>query len=199
MQKWFFWAILSGLLIVGVVFGVVFTKPYALRGSVIDPPIPAPDFILDSSQGGKFQLSEHQGQFVMMFFGYTFCPDVCPTTLYEMKQVKEKLRENSDALTFVFVTVDPQRDSPEQLARYLQSFNDQFYGLSGSQETLQAVWDDYGVYREIQELDSPIGYLVDHTSRLYLINPQGELVMTYLFDTVVDDIVADLNYLIKNQ
>ncbi len=199
MGRWAFWALVAGVLLVGLVFGVFLSQPYTIRGSVIDPPIPAADFILDSSQGGEFRLSDHQGKFVMIFFGYTTCPDVCPTTLFEMKQVKKGLKENNDAVEFVFITVDPERDSVEQLGRYLQSFDDSFYGLTASEERLSKVWDDYGVYREIQETDSAVGYLVDHTSRLYLVDPNGKLMMTYLFDMSVDDIVADLQHLIRNQ
>lgn len=199
MGRWGFWALVTGVLVVGLVFGVFLSQPYTIRGSIIDPPIPAADFVLDSSQGGEFQLSEHRGKFVMIFFGYTFCPDVCPTTLFEMKQVKQGLKENADWLEFVFITVDPERDTADQLGRYLSSFDDNFYGLSGTEEKLSKVWEDYGVYREIQETDSAIGYLVDHTSRLYLINPEGELMMTYLYDMSVDDIVADLQHLIRKQ
>ncbi len=199
MGRWGFWALVTGVLVVGLVFGVFLSQPYTIRGSVIDPPIPASDFVLDSSQGGQFQLTDHRGKFVMIFFGYTFCPDVCPATLFEMKQVKQGLKEKADWVEFVFITVDPERDTAEQLGRYLTSFDDSFYGLSASEERLSQVWNDYGVYREIQESNSAIGYLVDHTSRLYLINPDGELMMTYLFDMSVDDIVADLQYLIRKQ
>ena len=79
----------------------------------------------------------------------------------------------------------------------MSSFDQSFFGLTGNLEQLEKVWKDYGVFREIQETDSSIGYLVDHTSRLYLINAEGELLLTYLYETSIDEITSDLNYLIR--
>jgi protein SCO1/2 len=192
-----FWFLLVLIAAVGVVFGFVIERPYTFRGSVIDPAVPAPEFSLLSSQGEEYSLVSRTGKFVLIFFGYTYCPDVCPTTLYEMKEIKARLKDKAENIEFVFITVDPERDTLEQLTRYLASFDGSFFGLTGTTEQLEMVWKDYGVYREIQETDNSLGYLVDHTSRLYLINSQGELMMTYLYETTLDEIVSDLNYLIK--
>jgi protein SCO1/2 len=192
-----FWFLLVLIAAVGVVFGFVIERPYTFRGSVIDPAVPAPEFSLLSSQGEEYSLVSRTGKFVLIFFGYTYCPDVCPTTLSEMKEIKARLKDKAENIEFVFITVDPQRDTQEQLTRYLASFDGSFFGLTGTTEQLEMVWKDYGVYREIQETDNSLGYLVDHTSRLYLINSQGELMMTYLYETTLDEIVSDLNYLIK--
>lgn len=192
-----FWFLLVLIAAVGVVFGFVIERPYTFRGSVIDPAVPAPEFSLLSSQGEEYSLVSRTGKFVLIFFGYTYCPDVCPTTLSEMKEIKTRLKDKAENIEFVFITVDPQRDTQEQLTRYLASFDGSFFGLTGTTEQLEMVWKDYGVYREIQETDNSLGYLVDHTSRLYLINSQGELMMTYLYETTLDEIVSDLNYLIK--
>jgi protein SCO1/2 len=192
-----FWFLLVLIAAVGVVFGFVIERPYTFRGSVIDPAVPAPQFSLPSSQGEEYSLVSRTGKFVLIFFGYTYCPDVCPTTLYEMKEIKARLKDKAENIEFVFITVDPERDTLEQLTRYLASFDGSFFGLTGTTEQLEMLWQDYGVYREIQETDNSLGYLVDHTSRLYLINSQGELMMTYLYETTLDEIVSDLNYLIK--
>lgn len=192
-----FWFLLVMIAVVGIVFGFVIERPYTFRGSVIDPAVPAPEFSLLSSQGGEYRLGSRTGKFILIFFGYTHCPDVCPTTLYEMKEIKARLKDKAENIEFVFITVDPERDTQEQLTRYLASFDGSFFGLTGTNEQLEMVWKDYGVYREIQETDNSLGYLVDHTSRLYLINSQGELMMTYLYETTLDEIVSDLNHLIK--
>ena len=197
MKNFTFWSLIVLIAVVGVFFGLVYEKPHTFRGSVIDPAVEAPNFALISSQGGKYQLDTRKGQYVLIFFGYTFCPDVCPATLYEMKQIKNSLGEKAEKIDFVFITVDPDRDTQEQLKKYLESFDDSFYGLTGDLDELEAVWKDYGVYREIQPLDNSAGYLVDHTSRLYLVNSNNELMMTYLYETTLEDIVSDLNYLIK--
>jgi protein SCO1/2 len=192
-----FWFLLVLIAAVGVVFGFVVERHYTFRGSVIGPAVPAPQFSLPSSQGEEYSLVSRTGKFVLIFFGYTYCPDVCPTTLYEMKEIKARLKDKAENIEFVFITVDPERDTLEQLTRYLALFDGSFFGLTGTTEQLEMVWKDYGVYREIQETDNSLGYLVDHTSRLYLINSQGELMMTYLYETTLDEIVSDLNYLIK--
>jgi protein SCO1/2 len=192
-----FWFLLVVIAAVGIVFGFVIERPYTYRGSLIDPAVPAPEFSLLSSQRGEYHLDSRTGKFILIFFGYTHCPDVCPTTLYEMKEIKARLKDKAEKIEFVFITVDPERDTQEQLTRYLSSFDESFFGLTGTIEQLEMVWKDYGVYREIQETDNSLGYLVDHTSRLYLINSQGELMMTYLYETTLDEIVSDLNYLIK--
>lgn len=192
-----FWFLLVLIAAVGIVFGFVIERPYTFRGSVIDPAVPAPQFSLLSSQGGEYSLVSRTGKFVLIFFGYTYCPDVCPTTLYEMKEIKARLKDKAENIEFVFISVDPERDTQEQLTQYLASFDGSFFGLTGTTEQLEMVWKDYGVYRDIQETDNSLGYLVDHTSRLYLINSQGELMMTYLYETTLDEIVSDLNYLIK--
>jgi protein SCO1/2 len=192
-----FWFLLVIIAAVGILFGFVIERPYTFRGSVIDPAVPAPEFSLLSSQGGEYRLDSKTGKFVLIFFGYTYCPDVCPTTLYEMKEIKARLNDKAENLEFVFITVDPDRDTQEQLTRYLTSFDGSFFGLTGTTQQLEKVWKDYGVYREIQETENSLGYLVDHTSRLYLINSQGELMMTYLYETTLEEIISDLNYLIK--
>jgi len=192
-----FWSLIIIILVIGVFFGFIYEKPYTYRGSLIDPAVEAPDFTLKSSQGGEYHLKSRSGNYILIFFGYTYCPDVCPATLFEMRQIKQKLNDKADNIDFVFITVDPDRDIQEQLSKYLASFDESFYGLTGSTEELTKVWKDYGVYREIQPVDNFSGYLVDHTSRLYLINSNNELLMTYLFETSLEDIVSDLNYLMK--
>ncbi len=199
MKNTSFWSLIIIILVIGIFFGFIYEKPYTYRGSLIDPAIEAPDFKLKSSQGGEYHLKSRSGNYILIFFGYTYCPDVCPTTLFEMKQIKQKLKEKADNVDFVFVTVDPDRDTQEQLAKYLTSFDESFYGLTGNAEELTKVWKDYGVYREVQPVNNSSGYLVDHTSRLYLINSNNELMMTYLYETSLEDIVSDLNYLMKKE
>lgn len=185
--------------LVGILSAVFLTTPYQMAGSVIDPPAPAPQISLPSSHGDIYTLADHQGKLVLIFFGYTFCPDVCPTTLVDMMQVKKKLGNLSEQVEFVFITVDPKRDTQDQLTRYLNAFDPDFFGLTGNEDELSEVWKGYGVYREEQKSEGLSGYLVDHSSRLYLIDQQGNLRATYLYETPVEDIVADLKYLIKKE
>lgn len=190
--------IIGLLVIVGIGYSIFLIQPHTLTGSVIDPPQPAPDFQLQSSQGGTFDLEAQKGKVMLVFFGYTYCPDVCPTTLYEFKQIEQRLGDQAANVEFVFITVDPQRDTQDQLKRYLAGFSNAFYGLTADEESLIPVWKDYGVFREIQDSSSASGYLVNHSSRTYLIDQNGYLRSTYLFDSPINDYVADLKFLLKN-
>lgn len=187
-----------GLLFLGMALTTL-NRSYTLRGSQIDPPLPAPDFVLQDGQGNDYRLSDQRGRLVLMFFGYTTCPDICPATLGEMKQVRNRLGEQADEVEFVFVTVDPARDTPERVGKYASSFDPTFVGLSGTEEAMTQVWADYGVYREERENGSVAGYLVDHSTRTYLIDRAGNLRLTYTFGTPVDDFVQDLRHLIKEE
>ena len=133
----------------------------------------------------------------MLFFGYTTCPDVCPTTMAELKQALEELGDQADQVQVLFVTVDPQRDTPERVQEYVDHFNPGFIGLSGSETELAKVWNDYGIFRETVDGTSAAGYLVNHTARVTLIDQQGNLRVSFPFDTPVEDIVHDLKLLLQ--
>lgn len=171
---------------------------YTYHGVVIDPPAPAFDITLTDQHGQPYRLSEQQGKLVLIFFGYTHCPDVCPVTLSEYRQIKRMLGEQAKNVQFVYITVDPQRDTPERIGQYLQNFDPEFVGLSGSAEALAAVWKAYGVYQQPKESNSAGGYLVDHSSRTYLIDAQGHWRMNYNYGTDSENIAKDLLHLIKN-
>src|SRR4030095_8503476 len=142
----------SLLLIAGVAAGVfLFSKPAGFRGTTYGEPYPvAKEIELSRGNGHRFRLSEMRGKAVLLFFGYTSCPDVCPTTLAELKQALEKLgQEKAQQVEVLFVTVDPERDTPERVQEYVNHFNPDFIGLSGSESELVPVWQKYGVFREI--------------------------------------------------
>jgi protein SCO1 len=190
--------------VVGIVFGVVLiavlaaNRPYTPRGSLIEPPIPAADFTLQDGQSDPFRLSDQRGKLVLIFFGYTACPDFCPAALGEMKQIHQRLGNDAENVRFVFITVDPDRDTPEVLGRYVSVFNPDFIGLTGNEAELETVWQDYWVYRTINEQSrSAVGYLVDHTTRTYLVDKDGNLRLTYAFGTDVDSYLADIRYWLK--
>ena len=109
----------------------------SFRGSVMDEPVPVPDFTLQDHTGQPFRLADQRGNVVLLFFGYTSCPDVCPTTLATWRQVHDLLGDEAGRTRFVFVTVDPERDTGERLGRHVQAFNPDFLGLTGTPEQLQ--------------------------------------------------------------
>jgi len=135
-----------------------------------------------------------------LFFGYTSCPDVCPTTLAELNMTLEKLgEERAKEVQVLFVTVDPERDTPERVQEYVDHFNSNFIGLSGTESELADVWRDYGVFRETVEGTSAAGYLVNHTARITLIDKDGNLRLSYAFNTPVDSIVHDLKLILNEK
>lgn len=192
--------LLSFLLVGVVALGVfLFSKPDGFRGTMYAEPYPlAPEIELTRDNGAHFRLREMRGDAVLLFFGYTSCPDICPTTMAELKQALEQLdEEDSKRARVLFITVDPERDTPERVQEYVNHFNPDFIGLSGTEAELAEVWKDYGVFREIVQGSSAAGYLVDHTARVTLIDQEGNLRLSYAFDTPVDNLVHDLKLLLR--
>jgi protein SCO1/2 len=188
--------LLLGLALI-LVISQFLTQPYTYQGSYIDPPLPAADFSLDSTDGTVFRLSEKRGQVVLLFFGYTHCPDVCPTTLLDFRQVKASLGAEAGKVDFIFVTVDPERDTIEHLGSYVTRFDPSFIGLSGNFDEMQTVWDAYGVYRDVQDMGSAAGYLIDHTARVYVIDQSGDLTLTFPFGMESESMAEDIRHLVE--
>lgn len=188
---------LATVLLMAVTVVWMDVQPYAYHGSVIEPPARAADFTLTAHDGKPFRLSDQTGKAIVLFFGYTSCPDVCPTTLYNFKKIRAQLTRQADQTRFVFITVDPERDTLERLGAYVTNFDPSFVGLTGTLNELEAVWKSYGVYRAKQTGGTALGYLVDHTSRIYLIDPRGNLRVTYTDDTHADDIARDIRHLLE--
>ncbi len=186
------------ILVVGIAV-LVFAKPASFRGTTYGEPYPlASEIELTRSDGSNFRLSEMRGNVVLVFFGYTTCPEICTKTHPELNHSIAEINEAQAAqVKVVFVTVDPERDTPERVQEYVDRFNPEFVGLSGAQIDLEQIWQAYGVYREIVEGTSAAGYLVDHTARVTLIDQQGNMRISFGFDTPVEDIVHDLKLILK--
>src|SRR5665213_3607812 len=136
----------------------------------------APDFTLTDQSGRPFRLADLRGHTVALFFGYTHCPDVCPTTLAALARAKRKLGPGGEALDVVLVTVDPARDTPATLKRYVRLFDPAFAGLTGSEAQLDPVYAAYHVYhRTAAGKGSANGYIVAHSSAVQFISPGGRL------------------------
>jgi len=198
MKRFSLWLVLGIVAAAVVGITLAMSRPYQYKGSLIEPPMPAPDFSLRQGTGETFTLSEQKGSVALLFFGYTACPDVCPLTLAEMKRVKSELGRLADQVEVVFITVDPERDTPERMSQYVAGFDEKFIGLSGTEEELAPVYKGYGVYRAKRETGSAAGYLMDHTSVVYLIDPDSNLRLTYAYGTPPEAIAADIRQVLKN-
>ncbi len=200
MDKKILWVGFSSLAVVALatLLTMMFAKPASYRGTAYGVPYPAASQIeLIRSNGETFRLSDQKGKIVLLFFGYTSCPDVCPTTLAELKLVMDDLGDKTQLVQVVFVSVDPKRDTPDKTQEYVEHFNREFIGLSGPFDKLEAVWKNYGVFREEVQSDSAFGYIVNHTARVYLIDMDSNLRLSYGFQTPVEGIVNDLELLLK--
>ncbi len=199
MNRKTLWVGVLSLLVVGVAaLTLVFAKPASFRGTSYGEPYPqAAEIELTKSNGETFRLSEQKGKIVLLFFGYTACPDVCPTTLAELRLVMEELGDKTRQVQVVFVSVDPERDTPEKIQEYVAHFNQDFIGLSGNPDELQIIWDNSGVFRERVESESAFGSIINHTARTYLIDQDGNLRLSFGFQTPVEDMVHDIEILLK--
>lgn len=188
------------LLLITIITAVLlFGKPDQFRGTYYIEPYPvAGEIDLARADGSVFKLSEERGGVVLLFFGYTSCPDVCPTTLADMKLAIEALKPaEAEQIKVVFITVDPERDTPERAQEYVNHFSASFIGLSGDESELTKVWSDYGIFREKVDSESATGYLVNHTARILMIDRNGDLRISFPYDAPVEDIIHDLKLILK--
>lgn len=191
------WGIGLGILIMVAVLGFWTWNNHQFAGTLLDPTRPAPNFTLIDETQTPFELNQLKGKWVFLFFGYTSCPDICPATLSQMRQVEEQLGALAEQVEVVFISVDPERDTPEKLQEYVSHFGEDFKGLSGTSEQIAMVAQLYGVSYEKEESDSAIGYLVSHSAYLYLIDPHFEWRAIYPFGVSSTDIVADVRFLMR--
>jgi protein SCO1/2 len=170
-----------------------------LRSGAFDPPRPAPEFALSSTGGAEFRLSRQLGKVIVLTFGYTSCPDICPTVLAELAQVRERLGGAAKRVQVVYVSVDPERDTPARLRAYTEQFDKTFLGLTGPAEQLAPVWKAYGVSVVRRELPGtkPPMYLIHHSASVFLIDPAGRLRVMAPFGTPVDDVLHDIRTLLE--
>lgn len=172
---------------------------YQFKGAAYPEGKVAADFELTSAAGQPFRLSEQKGKVVLLFFGYTSCPDICPTTLAEARQVLDGLGKDAGQVEYAFITVDPERDTPEKIAAYTATFHPAIVGLTGDPAQLAALREAYGVIAERQEQpNSATGYVVNHTARVFLVDPQGNLRLSYAFGTPPADILDDVRHLLQS-
>ena len=157
----------------------------------------AKSFTLIDHEGRTRTLADFKGKVVAIFFGYTQCPDVCPTTMLEMADIKKRLGEDGERLQVLFVSVDPERDTPEVLKAYMGSFDPGFLGLyAASPDALAALARDFKVfYQKVPRKDSA-DYSVDHTAASYVYDPQGRLRLFVRYGTPLQDWTDDIKQLL---
>lgn len=187
--------VVAALLVVGFLALRLF-RPYTFHGTVIQSIEPSPDLTLQSADG-PMSLSDFHGKVVVLYFGYTFCPDVCPTTLADLAKAMKILGKKADDVQVVMVSVDPLRDTPELLQKYVTSFDPRFVGVTGTEDQVAEAAALYGVYFLKHEGTPATGYLIDHTASTMVLNRDGHLKLVLPFGTSPEDIAADLAQMLK--
>jgi protein SCO1 len=167
------------------------------HGMEYSTPQPAKDFILQAPDGSPFRLSKHRGEVVVLSFGYTFCPDVCPTTLVELAQVRALLEGLAGRVRVLFITLDPERDTPERLGVYATAFDPSFLGLTGTPDQLAQVREAYGVKARKEVVPGTSAeYLIAHSTHTYVIDPAGRLRLVFPFGMSIEEMTHDLKLLL---
>lgn len=196
VNKW--WKIV--LTVVGAMVvlggGVWLFRPYTYHGTVLQSPEPVSDFTLQSAEG-PVSLHDFRGKYVVLYFGYTTCPDVCPATMSVLARAMEKLGRQAEKVQVIMVSVDPERDTPEKVSQYARRFNGAFLGLTGTPDEIARIAAVFGIFYEKEEVDSAAGYLVTHTASTMVLNEQGRLVLIWPFGVTADEVAADLQHLVR--
>jgi protein SCO1/2 len=161
------------------------------HGSLISPAQPAADFTLTDQYEKTVSLSDYQGKYVLLFFGFTNCTSECPLTMGFLKQMHDRLGAQADQTQVIMISTDPARDTPAALGEFLSHFDSSFIGVTGSEDELKPVWASYGV----TVLDNG----ETHSSYTYLVDPKGNLIATYPVMDNADGITSDLQNLLRGQ
>lgn len=162
------------------------------QGSLVLPPTTLSDFTLTSQTGAPVSLDELRGRVVLLFFGFTNCPDVCPLTLGEFKNAKRLLGGDAEQVAFVFISVDGERDNAAALRTYVGAFDPTFIGLQGDTATLDRIGPEYDLVYRKQESGGSGGYSMAHTATAFLIDPEGKLRIVFPYGTPADALATDV-------
>jgi protein SCO1/2 len=169
------------------------------EGTPIEPPRELMDFTLPNQDGEPMSLSDLRGKPTLIYFGYTYCPDVCPTTLADLMRAKRQLGDLGDEVNVLLISVDPERDSPQVLKQYLGNFDEDFVGMRADTTTMQQIGADYGLYVRKREIEgTSAAYLVDHTANTYFVDEAGRLIMIYGYGIPAEVVAEDVESYLEN-
>ena len=188
--------LLVGLALIAIVLTGCGGAAYSFQGGELKPETQASAITLTDQHGNPWSLADQQGKIVFLYFGYTTCPDACPTTLSDWIEVKRLLGDKADDAEFVMVTVDPERDTTGKLNQYLGFFDPSFIGLTGDPETLKDIRWNYGIVAQREEHpESVTRYLINHTTSFWVVDKKGNLRLTYALGTDPAIVAEDVKHL----
>lgn len=172
-------------------------KPVSFKNTDVTGLAYAKDFAMTDHSGKLRSLADFKGKAVVVFFGYTQCPDVCPTTMTEMATVMQQLGPLSDKVQVLFVTLDPDRDTPALLSQYVPAFDKRFLGLVGDNAATEKIAKEFKVFYQKVPGKTPGSYTVDHSAGSYIFDPQGRLRLFVRYGQGAEPITHDLKILLK--
>ena len=185
-------------LVITFSFSILTQQQGELNGTLIEPAESVEPFQLMSGEG-PVNTEEYYGKFVVVVFGYTYCPDACPTTLSRVSRSLELLEGKASLVHVLMVSVDPERDTPQRVLNYASNFGTQFTGLTGEPDQIARVASQFGIFYEKAEPDSTASYLVDHTTSSVVLDRRGNLVMVWSFDLTPEEMASDMAFLIDHR
>jgi len=184
------------LALILLVFAVTGCAPEKFRATDITGANFARDFQLTGHDGKSHTLADFRGKVVLLFFGFTHCPDICPATLAQFAQAAKQLGADADRVQFLFVTVDPERDTAEVLAKYVPAFDARFLGLTGDAQAIARTAKEFKVIFQKQPGKTADTYSVDHSAGTYVFDREGRVRLFARHDQPVEDLVHDLRLLL---
>jgi protein SCO1 len=197
LKRGVLWAVAVSLAVAGIAL-VALPKSTSgpWHGTRFDPPRPPAGFSLQSADG-PVSLGDLRGKVVVLFFGFTYCPDVCPLALSKLATAVRSLGARAKDVRVVMVSVDPERDTPEKMQRYTRGFHPDFLGLTGTPQQIAETAAAYGIHYRKRTLDSAAGYVVDHTASIQALDRKGAATILWRSSTEADQITADLRKLVR--
>lgn len=189
--------VLVGVAIIAVVWLLLWADYRSAQSENGDPPFQA-EFELTDHSGMVRTQEDFEGRWMLVFFGFSNCPDVCPTTLAEVAVVMDRLGENAQRVQPLFISIDPTRDTPARLAEYVPRFGADIIGLTGTPDQIERTAKTFYVYYEkVEEANAPGGYAMGHSSQLFLFDPDAGYAHSWQYGTSAEEILSDLEGYIR--
>lgn len=188
-------AVVIFALLLLVNWGIKWLQPHDYHGLVLQATTPATDFQLDTTAGKPMRLSDFRGKYVLLYFGYTFCPDACPLTLNDLAMMMRQLGPVAKDVQVLFVSLDPERDTVAHLQAYLPNFSPNFVGMTGDADEILKAATQFGISYNKQG-DGP-GYLLEHTSTVIVVDPRGYPTLVFPYGTTGAQMASDVRYLLR--
>lgn len=195
LRRWYLLIVLGVFaLLLLVNQAVKWLQPHTFHGTVLQAATPAADFQLATTTGQPMRLSDFRGNYVLFYFGYTYCPDACPLTLTDLADMMKRLGPAADDVQVIFVSLDPERDTIAHLASYLPHFHPNFLGMTGTAEKVLQVATQFGIF--YAKRGEGAGYTIDHTSTVVVVDPEGRPQEVFPYGTTGEQMAEDIRYLL---